>query len=68
MYRNLNAELARKGIKRSDLAKELKVTPSTISQKLNGKTLITLQEAKRIKNALGVEMELETLFASQKEN
>lgn len=68
MYRNLNAELARKGIKRSDLAKELKVTPSTISQKLNGKTLITLQEAKRIKNVLGVDMELETLFASQNEN
>ncbi|MHC1773642.1 MAG: helix-turn-helix transcriptional regulator [Flexilinea sp.] len=68
MYRNLNAELARKGIKRGSLAKELKVTPSTISQKLNGKTLITLQEAKRIKNVLGVDIELETLFALQNEN
>jgi transcriptional regulator with XRE-family HTH domain len=63
MFNNLEAELKRKKIRREDLAKEMNLTIGTVSQKLNGKTPITLAEANLIKRVLGVEMPLEVLFA-----
>lgn len=62
MFKNVDAELKRKGMTRGDLAVALNVAPSTMSFKLNGKTLITLDEAKKIKEILGVDMPLEVLF------
>lgn len=62
MYRNVKAEMSRKGIILEDLAEALGVTVSTVSQKLNGKYPITLAEAKIIKKRLGVDMPLEELF------
>lgn len=38
MYRNLEAEMARAGITQGQLAKELGITPTTLSLKLNGKS------------------------------
>lgn len=62
MYRNVDAELKRKGMTRSDLAKKLKIAPSTLSLKLSGKSFVTLDEAKRIKEILEVDIPLEILF------
>lgn len=64
MYKNLEAELARKGITKGDLAKALQIRPTTLSNKLSGKSIITLKEALTIKSVLGVEMSLEELFAA----
>lgn len=64
MYGNLEAELKRRGITRGKLAKEMDLTPSTISLKLNGKSDISLKEAMRIKRIIGVDIPLEILFES----
>ena len=63
MFRNLNAEMARRGITSAYLAKELGLTPTTLSLKLNGKSDLSLKQAVRIKAILDVDIPLETLFA-----
>lgn len=67
MYKNVRAEMSRKGIILEDLAEVLGVTVPTVSQKLNGKYPITLNEAKIIKKRLGVDMPLEELFEVSEE-
>ena len=67
MYKNVRAEMSRKGIILEDLAEALGVTVSTVSQKLNGKYPITLNEAKIIKKRLGVALPLEELFEATEE-
>ena len=49
-YPNLEAELKRKNIRRIDLAKALGLALSTISDKLTGKSDISLALAKKIKD------------------
>lgn len=62
MYRNLLAEIARKGWNKKMLAKILKWRYATLIDKLNGKYPITLEEALKIKDTLGTEISVETLF------
>lgn len=67
MYPNLKAEFARKDLTLEKVVKELakrdfKMTISTLSQKLNGKYPLTLDEAKAIKAITGVDIPLEILF------
>ena len=62
MYKNVKAEMSRNDITLEDLAEALGKTVSTVSQKLNGKYPITLNEAKIIKKRLGVDIPLEELF------
>lgn len=62
MYRNLEAELARKGITRTTVAAELGLTLGTLSLKLSGKSNLTLPEAIKIKKIIGVDLPLEFLF------
>lgn len=62
MYRNLEAELARKGITKTKVARELGLTLGTLSLKLNGKSHLTLDEAMKIKKILKVDMPIEELF------
>ena len=62
MYVNLEAELSRKRITRQVLAGKLKLAPSTLSLKLNGKSDISLPLAKEIKSILGVDIPIEILF------
>jgi len=62
MYKNLEAELARKGLKKMTLAKIMKISPSTLSQKLKGRAAFTLGEAFEIKKILEVDMIVEDLF------
>lgn len=64
MYPNLDAELARKKITRTQLAKILKVSPGTLSLKLNGKAPLTLTECIKIKQAVGEQYSIEYLFAT----
>jgi plasmid maintenance system antidote protein VapI len=64
MYPNLDAELARKKITRTQLAKILKVNPGTLSLKLNGKAPLTLTECIKIKQAVGEQYSIEYLFAT----
>ena len=47
MYRNLEAELSRKGLTRYELAKLLNIRPTTLSNKLNGKSDIKFSEIGR---------------------
>lgn len=63
MYRNLAAEMARKGATRRDVAKVLGCSPGTVSLKLRGKAILTLPEAQAIKEFLGVDVPIEELFA-----
>lgn len=62
MYPNLEAEMARKKVTRNDLAKKLKMTPTTLGNKLNGKTCLSLPESIEIKKILEVAIDIEELF------
>lgn len=66
MYWNVDAEIKRNGINRGILANLLEISPSTMSMKLNGKSIITLAEAKKIKKVLNTNMPLEDLFYTDK--
>lgn len=65
MYPNLRAEMARRNLTLEPLANELDITVPTLSQKLNGKYPITLNEAKKIKVFLNTEIPLEVLFETE---
>ena len=67
MYPNLDAEMARAKITRCALAKELKMTPTTLSLKLNGKSNLSLEECVEIKKALKTPLSIEYLFATSDE-
>jgi len=62
MYNNLEAELRRQKIRRVDLANDLGLSISTVSEKLTGKSDISLSLALKIKGMLKVDMPLEVLF------
>ena len=63
MYRNLEAEMVRKGITQNRLAELLNLNSSTISLKMNGKRDFSYKEALRIKAILDVDIPLEKLFS-----
>lgn len=62
MYGNLEAELSRKKITRQMLASYLNVALSTISQKLTGKSEMSIRMAVEIKKILKVDIPIEILF------
>lgn len=64
LYPNLFAEMARKKITQASLANRVHRTPTTLSLKLNGKAPITLAECVEIKKAIGTELSIDQLFAS----
>lgn len=61
MYGNLKAEMARRDVTITELAKVLRVRIGTVSVKIR-KGKFTLAEAVKIKKHLGVDMPLEELF------
>ena len=61
-YPNLRAEMARRGMKNSDLCTALNMKNSTFSGKINGKSAFMVDEALRIKAFLNTEMPIEVLF------
>lgn len=67
MYPNFNAEYARKGFTLEKLAEEMekrgcKRTVPTLSQKLNGKYPITLDEAKVLQTIVAPDIPIDILF------
>lgn len=66
MYRNFEAERARRNVTYKYLADKLGLTVSTMSNKANGKQPLTFGEATLIKNILNdilpLDMPLEELF------
>lgn len=62
MYRNLEAELARHRITRKKIAEIWGVRQATVSDKLNGKYKISLEEALKLKIKLFPELSIEYLF------
>ena len=63
MYLNVKAELARQNLSVVDLSNKTGIRYQTLVEKLNGKYPLTLDEAKKIKAALGVDLSIEELFA-----
>jgi transcriptional regulator with XRE-family HTH domain len=65
MYRNLEAELARKGITRADIAKVLGVALGTVSEKLNNSRKLKVYEAMKIRKAFFPDLDFDYLFETQ---
>lgn len=63
MYRNLEAEIARAGLTRTALAKEMGLSKTTLGLKLNGKARLTLGEAVKLKKLVNVDLPIEELFS-----
>lgn len=63
MYKNLKAEMAKKDINIEKLSNSLGISYETMRLKLKGDSVITLLEAKQIKEIIGSEMNLEILFS-----
>lgn len=62
MYSNVKAELARQNLSIVDLSNKTGIRYQTLVDKINGKYPMTLDEAKKIKQALGVDISIEDLF------
>ena len=62
MYPNLDAEMAREGLKRRDLAWIFNNRIATVSDKLNGKSPLLLDEAVKIRDAYFPNLTLDYLF------
>lgn len=62
MFRNLEAEMARKGINKLTLAKKLGMRYPTLVDKLNGKYRLYFDEAIRIRKEICPGMDLDYLF------
>ncbi|MBO1513225.1 XRE family transcriptional regulator [Metabacillus bambusae] len=67
MYPNLDAEMARRGLKRKDLACMFRDRAATVSDKLNGKSPFLLDEVFRIKENFFPECDIEYLFDTKKD-
>lgn len=65
MYPNLRAEMARKNISTVELAEKSGIATTTMYDKLNGKSKITLDDAYAIKKALDVDIPIEVLFSKE---
>lgn len=67
MYRNLEAELARENIHKKEIAKVWGCREATVYDKLNGKSKITLEEAKAVQEEFFPELTLDYLFKNKGE-
>ncbi|QBP06976.1 helix-turn-helix domain-containing protein [Virgibacillus phage Mimir87] len=67
MYKNLEGEMARKGITKAYMAKKFNMRYPTLVDKLNGKYRLYFDEAIQIKDEFFPEYNLDYLFATEKE-
>lgn len=67
VYVNLESEMVRKRVNRSDLAETLQVRYATVCDKLNGKSSFTLDEALKIKRKYFPRLNFENLFERENE-
>lgn len=62
MLSNVKAEAARMNMSIKELAERSDIRYQTLSDKINGRTKFSVDEAIKIKKVLGVDMPLEILF------
>lgn len=62
MYANVKAEMARQGLTVVDLSNKTGIRYQSLTDKINGRAPIKLEEAQKIKKALAVKISLEELF------
>lgn len=66
MFRNLNAEMTRRGLTRQELAKRMGICTNTLSRKLNGLRSFTLEELNEIRDIpneiMELKLDLDVLF------
>lgn len=67
MFPNLEAELARKGLKYDDVAKAIDTDPKTARRKMKLVTEFKISECFRIRDCLFPGMDIEYLFAYEAE-
>jgi DNA-binding XRE family transcriptional regulator len=67
MFRNLEAEMAREGVSKSDLAKYLGVRYATVIDKTKGRFQFSIAEAFKIKDHFFPSCSLEYLFAQDEQ-
>lgn len=67
MFRNLEAELARIGMSKKELADEIGLNYRTLLYKLNGESQINKKEMSLIKKKVFPNMTIDYLFAEQDE-
>jgi plasmid maintenance system antidote protein VapI len=65
MYLNVKAEMARKNMTIVDLSNATGIRYQTLADKIRGDTILTVDEAVKIKNALDVTMPIEELFSQE---
>lgn len=65
MYKNLEAEMVRKGITRQDVADLIEVSYNTARNKINGNNQFLLDEAYKVKKEFFPELSFEYLFEKQ---
>ena len=65
MFPNLRAEMARCSpiLRTKDMAKALNISEKSVSNKMNGKSKFTLEEAAQIRNVFFPDIGIEFLFA-----
>lgn len=69
MYQNLNAEIARAGLNKEDLAQLLNIPVDSLIEKLSGKSDFMFDECLKIKSALAENrLGLEYLFQTKERN
>ena len=66
MYKNLEAEIARRNISKNDLAKVIGKNYITLTLKLRGKSSFLYEEAVKIQETFFPECDLKELFAVDK--
>ena len=67
MYPNWKAEMARAGITATVLAERLGKSVSWVSDRMTGRTALSLEDARIIRAAMNIDMSLEELFAKKDE-
>ena len=68
MFENLRAEMARKNITITEIAKTIGVNRDTLGKKFSGKSSLNLDEAFLIQKKFFPEMEVQLLFQELNEN
>lgn len=68
MYANVKAEMARKNMTIMDLSAATGIRYQTLADKLRGDGVLKVEEAVKIKRAIGVDMPLEELFSQDSGN
>lgn len=63
LYPNLVGEIAKRGVKKSEIAKCIGTSYKSLGNKLSGKTKFSLPEAMQIKDKFFPEFTLDELFA-----